>query len=42
VPEVLVALLTGKLIKYGIYAWLVARCPDHFERYLRSNSFARP
>lgn len=40
-PEVLIALLTGKLIKYGVYAWLVARFPEHFARYLRSNSFAR-
>jgi membrane protein YqaA with SNARE-associated domain len=41
VPEVLVALLTGKVIKYGVYAWLVARFPERFTRYLRSNSFAR-
>lgn len=41
VPEVLIALLTGKLIKYGVYAWLVARFPEHFKRYVRTNSLAR-
>jgi membrane protein YqaA with SNARE-associated domain len=41
VPEVLIALLAGKLIKYGVYAWLVTRFPERFTRYLPSNSFAR-
>lgn len=40
--EVLAALLIGKLFKYGIYAWLVARFPDHFARYLRSHSLTKP
>jgi len=40
VLEVLVALFTGKLVKYGVYAWLVARFPGHFARYLRSDSFS--
>lgn len=31
-PEVLIAPLTGKLIKYGVYAWLVARFPEQFAR----------
>lgn len=41
VPEVLIALLAGKLIKYGLYAWLVARFPGHFKRFARSDAFAR-
>ena len=41
VLEVLVALFAGKLLKYSIYAWLVARFPDHFVRYLRSDSFSQ-
>jgi membrane protein YqaA with SNARE-associated domain len=41
VLEVLVALFAGKLVKYGVYAWLVARFPEHFTRYLRSASFSR-
>jgi membrane protein YqaA with SNARE-associated domain len=40
VVEVLAALLGGKLIKYGTCAWLVARFPEHFKRYVRCNSFA--
>ena len=38
VGEVLVALLLGKLFKYGVYAWLVARFPDHFARYVRGET----
>lgn len=41
VPEVLIALFTGKLLKYGIYAWLVARFPEHFAHHIRSSAFAR-
>lgn len=41
VLEVLVALLVGKLFKYGTYAWLVARFPEHFTRHLRSTSVSR-
>jgi membrane protein YqaA with SNARE-associated domain len=32
VPEVFLALLFGKLLKYGTYAWLVTKCPSWFHR----------
>jgi membrane protein YqaA with SNARE-associated domain len=38
--EVLLALLVGKLFKYGIYAWLIARFPGYFARYLRPDSLS--
>jgi membrane protein YqaA with SNARE-associated domain len=30
--EVWLAILLGKLLKYGLYAWLVARFPARFAR----------
>jgi membrane protein YqaA with SNARE-associated domain len=41
ITHVFAALLVGKLLKYGLYAWLVARFPDYFTRYLRSTSGSR-
>ena len=38
--EVLLALLVGKLLKYSIYAWLIAHFPDYFARYPRSDSLS--
>jgi hypothetical protein len=30
--EVFLALLIGKSLKYGVYAWLAATFPDYFHR----------
>ncbi len=35
VAEVFAALLVGKLLKYSVYGWLVARFPERFARSLR-------
>lgn len=34
-PGIVVAIFVGKLIKYGVVAWTVARFPERFLRYLR-------
>lgn len=36
IAEVLAALLLGKLLKYTVYAWLVARFPLHFSRLVET------
>jgi len=41
VAEVLAALLAGKLLKYGVYGWLVARFPERLARYARTGSSTR-
>jgi membrane protein YqaA with SNARE-associated domain len=33
--EVFFALFLGKLLKYGVYAWLAAKCPSWVQRHVR-------
>jgi len=40
--EVFLALLIGKLLKYGAYAWLAANFPSWFHRFLAIEGIKRP
>lgn len=41
IAEVFLALLVGKVLKYSVYGWLVARFPERYARYFAPMSSPR-
>lgn len=42
IPGILAAVILGKLVKYGIVAWMVATFPERFIHYLHRDEGGKP